>query len=388
MEDPKKQLAERQEALNIPADMRALFIILLGISLTMGNAPGAWDVVVHEGRRFVPVENVADFYKMRRQTTGKNNFRLHAPGRSIEGRPGARDIKINGVKYVLCFPMASKGGKTLISAMDVTKIIEPVMRPQKIQNATAVKTVILDAGHGGHDGGARGPLGHEKEAALDVALRAKKLLEAKGIQVKMTRSSDVFIPLEKRSAIANRFSNALFISIHFNKARGTSGTGIETFCLAPRGVPSMDDENLSYSDYKHHPGHARDPENIALATAVHASMVRRIKLTDRGIKRARFHVIRATEIPSILIEGGFMNNPKDSRLIATPQYRQTIAQAITDGVMMFRDAVSGVPQHSRPSAVASAADPTDVPNLATGALGADAHAAAAIDAAARALAAN
>ncbi len=304
----------------------------------------------------------------------------------MTGKANARDIMINGVKYVLCFPLESRNGRILISAMDVTKIIEPVLRPQKIKNATSVKTVILDPGHGGHDSGAVGPRGREKDAALDVALRAKKLLEAKGIQVRMTRSTDVFIPLEQRSAFANKFSNAVFVSVHFNKSKGTSGTGIETYCLAPRGVPSMDEENLSYSDLKLHPGHAKDPENIALATAIHASMVRRIPLPDRGIKRARFHVIRATAIPSILVEGGFMNSPTDGTMIATNEYRQKMAEAIVAGVNLFRGAVSGVPQFSQPSAVASAADSTNVPNLARGTVGADTDASSAIRAAASALA--
>jgi N-acetylmuramoyl-L-alanine amidase len=349
-------------------------------------AEAAWDVVTVGGRRFVTARNVADFYKMAYQAAGGGGFRMAAAGRSIEGRAGARDIRINGVKYVLCFPMESRDGQALISAMDVTKIIEPVLRPQKIKNATAVKTVILDPGHGGHDSGAKGPLGVEKEAALDVALRAKKLLEAQGYQVRMTRASDIFIPLEKRSAYANRFPNAVFVSIHFNKSRGTAGTGIETYCLAPRGVPSMDEENLSYSDFKQHPGHARDPENVALATAVHASMVRKLHLPDRGIKRARFAVIRSTSIPAILVEGGFMNNPTDGRMIANSNYRQLMAGAIVTGVNVFRGAVSGVPITQRPSVVASATDSTSVPSLATTAVGSKTDSSAAVTAVARDLA--
>lgn len=365
--------------------MRVLAIIVATWLALSAGAQAAWNVVMHEGRRYVPIDNVATFYKMTLNASS-GSFRLSGPNRSIVGKPGARDVMINGVKYVLCFPMVSRGGKTLISAMDVTKIIEPVLRPQKIKNATAVRTVILDPGHGGHDSGAKGKMGLEKEAALDVALRAKRLLEAKGYTVKLTRSSDVFIPLESRSAFANKHQNAVFVSIHFNKSRGTTGTGIETYCLAPRGVPSMDEEHLSYSDFKLHPGHARDPENVALATAVHASMVRRSSLPDRGIKRARFHVIRATKIPSILVEGGFMNNPVDGRLIASTMYRQNMAAAIAAGVDLFRGSVTGQIASGPPSAVATGADKTSVPELARGTLGADTDASAAIDAAARALA--
>lgn len=386
MNKQKNHLQDAALLRNVAPMIRPLCVSMFLLLACLANSSANWNVVTHEGRRFVPIDDVANFYKMNRSVTGQNAFRLSASGRSIEGKVHARDIRINGVKYVLCFPIASRNGNPLISAMDVTKIIEPVLRPQKIKNATSVKTVILDPGHGGHDSGATGPLGREKEAALDVALRAKRLLEAKGFQVMMTRSTDVFIPLEKRSAFANRFKNAVFVSIHFNKSKGTSGTGIETYCLAPRGVPSMDEENLSYSDLKLHPGHARDPENVALATAVHASMVRRIALPDRGIKRARFHVIRATSIPSILVEGGFMNNPTDSRMISGAPFRQKMAEAIVAGVVLFRGAVSGVTQFQQPSAVASATDSTNVPNLARGTIGADTDASSAIQAAAQSLA--
>lgn len=340
------------------------FVLVLWVALTASaSAQWKWNVINHDGRRFVSIEDIAGFYKMSRSVGDGGGFRLSAQGSSIEGRANARDLKINGVKYVLCFPMVSRGGQTLISAMDVTKIIEPVLRPQKIPNATSVRTVVLDPGHGGHDSGAVGPLGREKDMALDVALRAKRLLEARGFQVRLTRAIDTFIPLEGRSAFANRISNAVMVSIHFNKSKTSGGTGIETYCLAPRGVPSMDEENLSYSDLKQHPGHARDPENIALATAVHAAMVRRVPLPDRGIKRARFHVIRATSIPSILVEGGFMNHSSDSRMIATANYRQRIAEAIVSGITRFQSAVNGVPQYQKPTAFVSATDPTSIPSL-------------------------
>lgn len=366
----------------MPPALRSFALLLL----LCPPASADWRVVMHEGRRYVSVQNVAEFYKMAYQAAGGSEFRLAAPGRSIVGRAGARDLRINGVKYVLCFPVIQKNGQTLISAMDVTKIIEPVLRPQKIRNPTAVRTVVLDPGHGGHDSGARGLFGKEKDAALDVALRAKKLLEAQGYQVRMTRSTDVFVPLEERVRFANRFPNAVFVSIHFNKSRSAAGTGIETFCLAPRGVPSMDEDNLSYSDFKLHPGHARDPENIALATAVHAALVRRANLPDRGIKRARFHVIREAKIPAILVEGGFMNHPMDARLIATPVYRQQMAAAILAGVNAFRQAVGGQPPLPRPSAIASATDPTPVPSLANREIGTQTDASRAIEAAARAIA--
>jgi N-acetylmuramoyl-L-alanine amidase len=316
-----------------------------------------------EGRRHVPIEDVSRFYQLQPPTKNGNFFEMSSKGRKIRGEAGKREIFINNVKYVLCFPIRQKDGKTLISAMDVTKIIEPVMRPSLIKNATPFRTVVLDAGHGGHDSGAKGSRGQEKDAALDVVLRAKRLLEQSGYTVHLTRSRDVFISLDDRAEFANKFPNAIFVSVHFNKSTSGVASGIETFALAPRGVPSMDEENFSYSDLKQHRGHARDPENIALATALHSSMLRHMRLFDRGIKRARFVVIRDIAIPGVLLEGGFMNHPVDGRLIASSQYRDAFARAILEGVGRYRNALAGRRDYQQPSAVASAADKSSIPNL-------------------------
>lgn len=336
---------------------------LLVFLLATTRSPAAWQVEMVEGRRHVPIEDVSRFYQLMPPVKTDRNFEISGKGRKIRGEVGTREVFINNVKYVLCFPIRQKDGKILISAMDVTKIIEPVMRPSLIKNAAPFRTVVLDAGHGGHDSGAKGSRGLEKDAALDVVLRAKRLLEQNGYTVHLTRSRDVFIPLEDRAAFANKFPGAIFISVHFNKSSSGGASGIETFALAPRGVPSMDEENFSYSDLKQHPGHARDPENIALATALHSSMLRHLRLFDRGIKRARFVVIRDIAIPGVLLEGGFMNHPVDGRLIASSQYRDAFARAILEGVSRYRNALSGRRDYQQPSAVASATDKSSVPDL-------------------------
>ncbi len=339
-------------------------IFLCVILIPAEGIASAWNVVMHANRRHVPIEDVARFYKLGTPVKGEKEFRIESPGRSIRGKVGTREVHINNVKYILCFPIVRKGGTILISAMDVTKILEPVLRPGKIKNAGPVRTVVLDAGHGGHDSGATGRRGTEKEAALDVVLRAKRMLEAQGYTVRLTRSRDVFIPLEQRAAFANKFPDAIFVSVHFNKSKTGTASGIETFALAPRGVPSMDEQNFSYSDLKQHAGHARDPENIALATAMHSSMLRHMRLFDRGIKRARFVVIRDVKIPGVLLEGGFMNHPVDGQLIASSSFRDAFAKAIVDGVNRYSSAVSGrVSSSPPPSAVATATDATSVPDI-------------------------
>lgn len=330
--------------------MRRFFLIAL--SVVLGSTPlfaqaqgssaqrtsGAWTLIKHEGRDYVPLNNVANFYRLGIQTVG-NNFNLSTQLRSIRGQKGSKELYINNLKFILSYPIAEHNGQLIVSRMDLTKLIEPVMRPSRITNAPKITTVVLDPGHGGHDRGAQCIYGDEKTFTLDVAMRAKKMLEAQGFRVVMTRTTDVFIPLEERVKIANRYPNAILVSIHFNSSTNRTATGLETFTLAPRGVPSMGADGPMPSDFVLYPGNNRDAENIALACASHSALVHQGKMFDRGIKRARFVVIRESRIPSVLIEGGFLSNPQDARRVSTPLYRQQIATAILQAAINYRRAV-------------------------------------------------
>jgi len=319
----------------------ALILLVHLTSLADASAQFKWRETPIEGRIYVPISDVAAFYGYRLLSSpGGFNLTMSVKHPPIIGRAGASDVKINGVKFVLCFPTVSHGGQVFISKMDVIFIIEPVLRSFNIKNPTVVKTVILDAGHGGHDHGATGNGLREKDMNLDVVYRAGRMLQARGFNVYVTRKDDTFIPLEKRTALANRTPNAVFISVHFNDSKNIEASGIETFVLAPRGVPSMGRDELGVIDDRVHPGHARNAENILLAASVHSAMVARSQIPDRGIKRARFHVLRNSRIPAILIEGGFMRNPRDGRLIADANYRQQLATAIVAGVERFRASVA------------------------------------------------
>src|SRR5262249_13800792 len=158
---------------------------------------------------------------------------------------------------------------------------EPVLRPSRIKNAERINTIVLDAGHGGHDNGAPSTYGFEKNYTLDVVARTRQLLQQAGFNLVLTPSADVFIPLQERCRIANQYRNALFVSVHFNS--GGTGTGLETYTLAPRGVPSMMADGPRISDLDPCPGHICDAQNMALATATHAALVVRSQMYDRGI---------------------------------------------------------------------------------------------------------
>lgn len=314
--------------------------ILLGLAVFCGavsHSFAEWTLIKLGGRDYVPLENVADFYGLGTLRRAGNEVTMEVGPRSLHGSANSADFFINRLKFILSYPVVEHDGQLLISRMDLSKIIEPVLRPQKIKNAEKVDTIVLDPGHGGHDKGATSAFGCEKDFSLDVANRTRMLLIQAGYKVVMTRTTDTFITLSDRVRLANEYTNALFISIHFNS--GGSGTGLETYTLAPRGVPSMMADGPRLADSDPCAGHACDSQNIALATATHAALVVRSRMFDRGIKRARFVVIRDIKIPGVLVEGGFLSNDYDARLIATPNYRQQMATSILQAVQNYRRAV-------------------------------------------------
>jgi N-acetylmuramoyl-L-alanine amidase len=314
--------------------------LAIGIALFLCVAAPSfaeWTLTKIGGRDYVPLDNVAEFYGLGSVRQVGNDAVMELGPRSLKGSANSVEFYINRLKFNLSYPIAERDGRLWMSRMDLTKVLEPVLRPSKIKGAERIDTIVLDPGHGGHDKGAPSNYGYEKDFALDVCQRARMLLMQAGYKVVMTRNTDVFIPLQDRVRYANQYSNALFIAIHFNS--GGAGTGLETYTLAPRGVPSMMADGPRISDLDPCPGHINDAENIALATATHAAMVMRSRMYDRGIKRARFVVIRDITIPGVLIEGGFLSNDYDARLIATPTYRQQMATSVVQAVQNYRRAV-------------------------------------------------
>jgi len=255
----------------------------------------------------------------------------------LEVTLGQREARINGVKQWLAFPVREEGGKALISRLDLSKVIEPHLRPELIEGFQPVTTVVLDAGHGGHDNGASSRYGYEKNFALDVALRARKKLEAQGYKVVMTRASDVFIPLEQRPAVANRLPNSIFISIHFNSSSSNpDARGFEIFSMAPRGAPATNDDGPRERDLRAEPGNAMELPSAALAGSIFHSLLGQVPMEDRGLKYARFAVLRVCTVPAVLVECGFVSNNEESTLIGSPVWRVHVAEAIADGVENYK----------------------------------------------------
>ncbi len=320
---------------SIFAPMRrfALFVGTLTLLGRMAVAGEDWKVVRQNGHDYVTFTNVAHFYQFPEYTRVSHTVSLRKQNMALRAQAGTSDLYINGVRFFTDFPILTSSTDELISAMDVSKIVEPIVHPHLIKNAHKIETVVLDPGHGGVDSGASNRWGTEKAFALDVAQYARLQLTHAGYKVEMTRSTDKFIPLEDRVAFANRFPNALFVSVHFN----TSGSaeGLESYSLAPAGVVSNAANEVAVADTRWCSGNAQDEQNVALAAAVHATVLSRLTMFDRGVKHARFHVLRNVKVPAVLIECGFLSNIAEGQRVATSLFRQQVGAAIAQGIQNY-----------------------------------------------------
>ena len=318
---------------------RSLFAIVLALIGSVAWASD-WTVIRQRDRPYVTFANVAQFYQFPEYAHVSRTVSLRSEHRVIRAQTGTSEFSINGVRFFANFPLLSSGNDDLISVMDVSKIIEPVLRPSRIQKTEKVETVVLDPGHGGTDQGASSNWGTEKGFALDVALAARTELVRAGYRVEMTRVNDVGVSLEDRVNFANRFPRAVFVSIHFNSSSG--GAGVESYALAPEGVPSnaSSEHHVSGADVERHDGNAFDGQNIALTASIHAAVLSRVSAFDRGVRHARFHVLRDIKIPAVLLEGGFISDPTEGQRIATSYYRQQLGTAIAQGIQNYNAAVN------------------------------------------------
>jgi N-acetylmuramoyl-L-alanine amidase len=267
-------------------------------------------------------------------------------------------------------PATPKKSSNKKSASSITSDAQPVRAAEptsdgdrSLVRALGLKigTIVVDAGHGGHDTGTIGPNGLlEKDLVLDVALRLGKLLESRlGANVIYTRDDDTFIPLETRTAIANEHRADMFISVHANSSRDATARGVETYYLnfttnadalevaarenavSEKSVYELQDlvKKITLKD--------KIEESKELAGDVQTSLYAGLSpknptLRNRGVKKAPFVVLIGANMPSILAEISFVSNPTDETKLQTPDYRQKIAESLYKGIAKYADGLSGV----------------------------------------------
>lgn len=274
---------------------------------------------------------------------------VYVPLKFARGK--VRDLFALGKKYKI----AHTKSKTAKEKQDI--------QPKKsARKKYEIKKVVIDPGHGGKDPGAVSRSGlYEKTVVLDVAKKIKKLLEQEGIDVTMTRDSDIFIPLGKRARIANENDADLFVSIHANANNNRWIKGFEIYCLTDkatddnaRALAASENSALEYEegsfansskmteaivwDLKFSENRE---ESIELAESIYEDVSEKMNLKKKNVRSARFYVLKGTEMPSVLVELSYLSNKTDENNLKKSSYKQKLAEGIVSGILNYKGKYEG-----------------------------------------------
>jgi N-acetylmuramoyl-L-alanine amidase len=238
----------------------------------------------------------------------------------------------DGVDVRLGFAPQLNDEQPCLHMLDVKKTLEPLTRRRFLSSLKACPIIVIDPGHGGADSGTKNVLGYgqEKDFTLDWARRLGTLLATNGWQVFLTRTTDTDLALSSRVAFADAHHADLFLSLHFNSAAPDQHqAGLETYWLTPTGMTSSVTRGYDDDLALRFPNNSFDDQNLQLAALVHRALLPVNGRLDRGVRHARYlGVLRNQNRPAVLIEGGYLSNPREARWISTPTYRQRLAEAV------------------------------------------------------------
>ena len=298
--------------------------------LICNAAPGYLPPVVKiKGRNSRNISRISAMCSMRCIRDGKT-VTFTGPGRKLQLELTGRRMYWNNMYLMLGYPAVLSGGSVYVSESDWRSTFSVLFTPSMVPGHR-INCITLDAGHGGNDKGASGKISHEKNITLKITRRVAAILRNCGYQVQMTRNRDVAVPLKNRSAIQRMKKSDLFVSIHVNAAANTKVTGVETFCLTPADAPSSSGK----AELQRNSANRWDLNNFALACRIQNALIRRTGAVDRGVKRARFAVLRDISAPGVLVEIGFISNPAEERKLNDPVYQEKIARGIAHGILVY-----------------------------------------------------
>ena len=261
-------------------------------------------------------------------------FTLESRFTTLDFYKDSRKLYYNGLLIWLNAGVLQRGAALTVTEADARLVLDPLLRTELTLQDCNIAVVVLDAGHGGADSGAIGSRRNvwEKKVTLDLARRARAKLEAAGIGVRLTRSEDRALSLARRTRLAKRWGADLFVSIHLNSSGSTAASGIETFVLPAEDFPSTQG---SAAPGRPCLGNRYDAENTILAYYLQRALLKKTGGLDRGIKRARFHVLCNAPCPAALVECGFLSNPAEEAGMLRSTHRDRIADGISEGILRY-----------------------------------------------------
>lgn len=309
------------------------------LALAGAALPATGETVRHGGVDYVALEHVGERLGMRAYwLRGYAIFRLRSQWTTIDAEKDSRILRINRRRVFMGHPTHLSDGALFIARADHRHAIRPILTPQIFGAPPRARRVVLDPGHGGRDSGARAErFGlKEKTLNLDVARRLAKRLDRLGFGVRMTRREDRYVSLAQRPRFANLKGGDLFVSLHFNAAASPEAAGVETYVLTPRFQSSSNYPGAGGANAREWPGNALDPWNTLAGYHVQDALVRATGGPDRGLKRARFAVLKPLRCPGLLVELGFLSHAPTARSLRSPAYREMLARALAEGIVAYR----------------------------------------------------
>jgi len=314
--------------------------------------------------QYVPLTRLCDTYGLEcKWDTFINTATIERKPNRIVLRAGSNKVLINGIQKSIDRPIILSGGVVFVSVSFVKANLGPIAGAAPAREVVeavkrfTIRTIVLDPGHGGNDPGAIGKKYMLKEKIMTLALakRLKAILEGAGIKVIMTRSDDTFIPLPKRSEIANSSGADLFVSIHINASRSRLLRGFECYYLSnatddnARAIEAFENSSLKM-DEKADIEHSKRldktlwdmtltenrRESSELASYICSSVDKSFTIRSRGIRSARFYVLKHTNMPSVLVETAYISNRYEEMKLKDPNFLGRIADAIAQGILRYK----------------------------------------------------
>ena len=308
------------------------------------TVPGTAEVTLN-GTSHISLKTVAGKWGMQYQWLSKNKeVLLSSQWTRLQFKLHQRYCLLNGNRIFLGWPVSFHRGDLYISERDFESALNPILVPQTFSDVPKLYRIVIDPGHGGRDHGAENRrLGvNEKDNTLKLANMLKQKLSAHGYEVLLTRTKDEFVALTERSDFANQHKADLFISLHFNATSQTSVEGVETFVFTLPWHPSTSRSKLSASDKRSYPGNEHSAWSSLAGYYIHSSIVSGVAANDRGLKRARFTVLRDLNCPGLLIEGGFLSHQQEGSQIRTSAYQKRLADAIIEGILTYQKTLNRI----------------------------------------------
>lgn len=284
------------------------------------------------GPAYTPVHALVARYGLPAPSGGSTNLTIETPDASLTLESDSRRVLCNGVVVWLNDPVLLETNTWFISRADAGKILDLLLGSPELARPEPGFTVVLDPGHGGMDAGAVSADTNlvEKTLVLDLALRVARHLASEELGVVFTRTNDIPLPLPDRTRLARDREADAFVSIHGNWAENTNAAGIETFVLSASPPP----KSLSKADRQAATNRVHDA-SILLAYHVHRALISATEAPDRGIRNARFEVIRNAPCPAILVECGFLSNALEAARLADETYREFVAESLARGIRSY-----------------------------------------------------